>query len=49
MYTLLSELSMSLGTAFMHYLTKIVMYGVVAAIGVFVGIKLRKRKNAKED
>lgn len=45
METLLTEVSMGLGTAFMYYLVRIVMFGAVAAIGVALGIKLRKKKN----
>ncbi len=35
--------------AFGYYLIRLVMYGAVAAIGIAVGIKLRKVKNEKEE
>lgn len=48
MGTLLSEVSMGLGSAYASYLVKIIMYGAVAALGIYAGIKLRKNKNDKE-
>ena len=39
---------LTLGQAFVYYLIRLVMFGAVAAAGIAVGIKLRKRKNEKE-
>lgn len=47
METLLTEVSMGLGTAFAYYFVRIVMFGAVAALGVALGIKLRKKKDNK--
>ena len=39
---------MTFGGAFLWYLVKYIVYGVVAFCGILLGIKLRKNKNAKE-
>lgn len=41
-------ISMPLGTAIMYYLVRLIMYSAVAAAGIAIGIKLRKRKMSKE-
>ncbi len=38
---------MSLGEAFISYGVKLVLFSIVAGIGIWSGIKLRKAKNAK--
>lgn len=38
---------MTLGAAFLSYGIKLVLFSVVAILGVTLGIKLRKRKNSK--
>ncbi len=48
MEALLSDISMGLGSAYAGYLIKIIMYAAVAAIGITLGIKLRKNKNKKQ-
>ena len=40
---------MELFAACVNYLIRLVMFTVVAAAGIAVGIKLRKSKNAKEE
>ncbi len=47
MDVILSEVSMGFGTALLYYLIRIIMFGAVAALGIFLGIKLRKRKDSK--
>ncbi len=49
MNLLLSDISMGLGTAYLNQIIKMIMYIAVAAIGIFVGIRLRKNKNAKNE
>lgn len=39
---------LSFGGAFLWYLVKYIVYGVVAYCGILLGIRLRKNKNAKE-
>lgn len=39
---------LSFGGAFVWYLVKYIIYGVVAFLGIKAGIALRKNKNAKE-
>ncbi len=39
----------ALGAAFVEYLIKLIMFTAVAALGIAVGIKLRKNKNAKDE
>ncbi len=48
MALLLSEISMNLGTAFMSYGIKFIMYAAVAAAGIALGIKFRKNKDNKQ-
>lgn len=38
---------MSLSEAFISYGVKLVLFSIVAGIGIWSGIKLRKAKNAK--
>lgn len=38
---------MSLGGAFISYGVKFILFSIVAGIGIWSGIKLRKAKNAK--
>lgn len=38
---------MELASAFLEYGIKLIIFAVVAGIGIAVGIKLRKAKNAK--
>lgn len=45
---LLTEVSGSIFSGFMTYLLKLVMFAAVAAIGVAVGINMRKKKNISE-
>ena len=45
----LSDISMGLGTAYLSQIIRMIMYIGVAAIGIFVGIRLRKNKNAKNE
>ncbi|MCI8306859.1 MAG: hypothetical protein HFH14_02300 [Lachnospiraceae bacterium] len=45
---LLTEVTGSIFTGFMTYLMKLVMFAAVAAIGVAVGIRIRKKKNISE-
>ncbi len=40
---------MELFAAFVYYLIRLVMFSAVAAVGIAIGIKLRKSKNAKEE
>ncbi len=35
--------------AFLYYLIRLVMFGAVAAVGIFAGIRLRRVKNEKEE
>ncbi len=49
MNMLLSDISMNLGTAYLSYIIKMIMYIGIAAIGIFIGIRLRKNKNAKNE
>ena len=46
MTTLLSGLSMSLGTAFVYYFIRIIMFAAVAALGISLGYKYRNKKSA---
>lgn len=48
MNALLSEISMSIGTAFAYYGLRIIMFAATAAIGITIGIKISKKKNTKE-
>ncbi len=45
---LLTEVTGSIFTGFMTYLMKLAMFAAVAAIGVAVGIHMRKKKNLSE-
>lgn len=38
---------MALGEAFLYYGGRLILFAVVAGIGILTGIKLRKAKNAK--
>ncbi len=38
----------TLGEAFIYYGTYLVVYALVAVAGVFMGVRLRKRKNERE-
>ncbi len=38
---------MGLGEAFLTYGVKLIVYSVVAGVGIWAGIKIRKSKNAK--
>lgn len=38
---------MTLGMAFLEYGIKLIVFAVVAACGIALGIKIRKNKNAK--
>ncbi len=49
MITILSDISMNLGTAYMNHIIKMIMYIGVAAAGIYIGIRLRKSKNAKNE
>ena len=40
---------LSFGGAFLWYLAKYIIYGVVAFCGILLGIRLRKNKNAKTE
>ena len=46
---LLSEISMGLGSAIMSYIVRLILFVAIAAIGVVIGIKLRKRKDSSEN
>lgn len=35
-----------LGAAVLQYVVKLIVFSIVAGVGIAVGIKLRKRKNA---
>ena len=48
MIALLTEVSGNLLSGYMTYLLKLVMYVIVAAIGIKIGITLRKNKDKKE-
>ncbi len=37
----------TLAEAFMYYGVRLVIFSAVAALGIFIGIKLRKAKNKK--
>lgn len=39
---------LTLAQAFIYYLIRLIMFGVVAAGGIAIGIQLRKKKNEKE-
>lgn len=39
---------MTLGSAVVYYAVRVVIFSVVAGVGIALGIKLRKSKNAKE-
>ena len=39
--------SMSFGTAILYYLVRMIMFGAVAALGIALGIRFRKKKNEK--
>lgn len=45
---LLTEVTGSIFTGFMTYLMKLVMFAAVAAVGITVGIHIRKKKNMSE-
>jgi len=45
---ILSDLAGNLLQGYMSYIVKFVMYAIVAAIGIAIGIRLRKKKNSKE-
>jgi len=47
--TLLTATSMGLSTAFAHYFVKMVMFVIAAAAGIFIGIKIKQRKDAKNN
>ena len=49
MDVILTEVSRTIPQAYAYYGIRIVLYTLVAAIGIYCGIKLRKRKNAKDD
>ena len=40
---------MGLSTAFAHYFVKMVMFVIAAAAGIFIGIKIKQRKDAKNN
>lgn len=48
MMVLLTEVTGSVFSGFMTYLMKFAMYAAVAAIGIAVGIRIRKKKNISE-
>lgn len=48
MIALLTEVSGNLLSGYMTYLLKLVMYVIVAAVGIKIGITLRKNKDKKE-
>lgn len=49
MTALLTEVSKSLPAAYVYYIIRIIMYTAVAALGIYLGIRLRKKKNAEEN
>lgn len=49
MNVLLTEISMSLGTAFMYYLVRIIMFAAVAGLGIFLGYRFKNKKRNKDD
>lgn len=48
MEVLLSDISMGLGSAYAGYFVKMLMFAAVAAVGIYLGIRLRKNKNKKQ-
>ena len=49
MNILLTEISMSLGTAFMYYLVRVAMFAAVAGLGIFFGYKFKNRKSKSDE
>lgn len=49
MNILLSGISMSLGTAFMYYLVRVIAFTAAAALGIFLGYKFKSRKSKSDD
>lgn len=45
---LFSDLAGNLMQGYMSYIVKFVLYAAVAAIGITIGIRLRKKKNSRE-
>lgn len=46
---LLTELAGTIFSGYMTYLIKLVMYVIVAAIGISLGIHMRKKKNKESE
>ncbi len=49
MDVILSEVSRTIPEAYAYYGFRIVLFTIVAAIGIFLGMKIRKYKNSKEE
>lgn len=48
MSILLSEISKTIGQAYIYYGIRIVIFTAVALLGMFLGVKIKKFKDAKD-